>query len=391
MPRFAAGEPSLNGWKDMLREVWKLALRYYFRQRPIALIPLGAGVILLLTAAGGWGVALDHHNAGSRTSFRFTTGEDTPAAVANVLLLLGGMLVALGVAFFIPFARQDLRDRRAAAADRERRRVVVIEQRGLRSRLDSPLEAAVPAAIEGRRVPVVLNHCTISLTGEADRRQLWEAAIQLRRDIRMALADTAPDLTTIVYGGLAPVPMTFLAGLVLDDEGAVTVMDWDRTADRWRLLDCADDDERFLPVNLGAISPGTQEVMLAVSVSYGADLEGVQAVSIRNPLVELRLKSPRIGNHWSQAKQRALAHDFLQTIVGLQNLGVMRIHLFLAAPNSVVFRFGKHYDRRNMPEVIVYQYEQSTAWRFPWGIRMPRHGDPEPGLVINDHYPPDLG
>ena len=58
------------------------------------------------------------------------------------------------------------------------------------------------------------------------------------------------------------------------------------------------------------------------------------------------------------------------------------VHLFLAAPNSVVFRFGRSYDGRNMPSVIVHQYERSDPARFPWGVRMPYHGEPEPSLYI---------
>lgn len=379
----------MNGWGITLRELLKLAVSYYTRKRPAAGLLLSAGVALLLAAANGWGFAFDHQDAGSRTSLRFTTAEGTPAALTHLLAVLGAVLVVVAVALFIAFARQDILERRAAATERERRRVIVIEQRGLHSRLDSPLEDAVPDSIEGRRVALVLDHGTISAPGEADRWRLMDDAKRLRRDVRMALGDTPPGLTNIVYGGLAPVPMTFLAGGVLDDEGAVTVMDWDRTGERWRALDGPDDGERFLPVDLGSIPDGTQEVMLAVSVSYGADLGGVMAVANGNPVVALRVPAPRIGNHWSTAKQRALADDFLATISRLQDRGVTRIHLFLAAPNSVVFRFGKHYDRRNMPEVIVYQYERSGAWRFPWGIRMPGHGKPEPELVINDHYPPD--
>jgi hypothetical protein len=378
----------LSGWGETLREILKLGAAHLFRRRPAAGLLLAAGTALLLAAASGWGVSFDHQGADGRTSFRFTTGEGTPAAVTYLLAALGGALLLAAAAMLLAVARQELRERQAAAEERDRRRVVVIEQRGLHSRLDSPMADAVPAAIEGRRVPVVLDHGTIAATGEADRVRLMDDAKRLRRDVRMALGDTPPGLTTIVYGGLAPVPMTFLAGGILDDEGAVTVMDWDRTAGRWRLLDGADDGERFVPADLGEVRPGTNEVMLAVSVSYGADLDGVVAVSDGNPVVALRVPSPRIGNHWSGEKQKALADEFLTTIGRLQDLGVARIHLFLAAPNSVVFRFGKHYDRRNMPEVIVYQFERSGAWRFPWGIRMPHHGQPEPELVINDLYPP---
>ncbi len=378
----------MTGWGETLREIIRLGAMHYFRRRPVAGLLISAAVALLLAAGSGWGIAFEHQDAGSRTSLQFTTGEGTPAWVSYLQAGLATLLLMRATAMVVAVARQDLRERQAAMAERDCRRVFVIEQRGLQSRLDSPLVEAVPAAVEGRRVPLVLAHGTMSAAGEADRGRLMDDAKQLRRDVRIAVGDTPPGFISIVYGGLAPVPITFLAGMVLDDEGAVTVMDWDRTAERWRALDGVDDGDRFISADLSGIRPETSEVMLAVSVSYGTDLDGVRAVADGNPVVALRVPSPRVGNHWSLEKQRALANEFLATIGRLQDMGITRIHLFLAAPNSVVFRFGKHYDRRNMPEVIVYQYEQSGACRFPWGIRMPRHGQPEPGLVNNDHYTP---
>ncbi|WP_448549844.1 SAVED domain-containing protein, partial [Xanthomonas translucens] len=71
------------------------------------------------------------------------------------------------------------------------------------------------------------------------------------------------DLTT-VYGGLTAVPLTFLTGLLLDDEGDIVVMDWDRVASRWRLLDGQDDASRFEIT--GMEQAGAQrEVVLAIS------------------------------------------------------------------------------------------------------------------------------
>ena len=50
------------------------------------------------------------------------------------------------------------------------------------------------------------------------------------------------------------------------------------------------------------------------------------------------------------------------------------VHLIFAGPSSLVARFGSHYDKRNLPSVIVYQYEQQAEPPFPWGIRMPVAG-----------------
>lgn len=378
----------MSAWSNSVREWVDVIIRHVFPRRRIASSLLGAGIMLLIAAGSGWVAEFSQIIGTSQTSLRIATGESTPAALTWALAIVGMLLILPSAWVLTSTAKQELRERREAAAERSRRRVIVIEQRGLQARLDSPLIDAVPAALEGLRLGFVLDHGQMSATGTADRSRLFEDAKQVRRDIRKAVADTSPSQVSIVYGGISPVPMTFLAGVGLDDEGAITVMDWDRTAGRWRDLDGQDDGERFLPADLSSISPGTAEVMLAVSVSYEVDMQGVGAVADGNPVVQLRLTEPLVNNHWSCAKQDTWVEAFRGTLDRLQTLRVQRIHLFLAAPNSVVFRFGKSYSGRLHPELVVYQYERSGEWRFPWGLRMPSHGLPEPGIVVNDHHSP---
>lgn len=44
--------------------------------------------------------------------------------------------------------------------------------------------------------------------------------------------------------------------------------------------------------------------------------------------------------------------------------GVEHIHLILASQNSIAFRFGQAYDKRNLPSVSVYQYEHHQPIRY---------------------------
>jgi len=54
--------------------------------------------------------------------------------------------------------------------------------------------------------------------------------------------------------------------------------------------------------------------------------------------------------------------------------GARRAHFVLAAPNSVVFRLGRSYDKRNLPPVVVYQFENGSlpavlgAWTCRWRV-----------------------
>lgn len=63
-----------------------------------------------------------------------------------------------------------------------------------------------------------------------------------------------------------------------------------------------------------------------------------------------------------------MARDFTELLGDLMAKGVGRVHLFIAAPNSVVFTLGRHLDDRLHPEVLVYQYERSASPPFPWAV-----------------------
>ena len=184
-----------------------------------------------------------------------------------------------------------------------------------------------------------------------------------------------------VYGGLAPVPLTFLTGVLMDDENSVTVMDWDRHSGIWRTLNEDDDGKRFSSTGLDIVGTGATEVALVVSVSYNVDMSGVRQKVGNMPIVILTLDSGSPDCHWSEDKQKALGRQFLNSIITLGNRGIKYLHLFLAAQNSVVFRFGRLYDKRNLPVVIVYQYQPKESPTFSWGIRMPVAGNEKPEII----------
>ena len=117
----------------------------------------------------------------------------------------------------------------------------------------------------------------------------------------------------------------------------------------------------------------SEEAVLAVAFSYPISSEDL-ASTFSAPVVNMALDGLSSDAHWSQSKQNRLAQEFMETIKSLSARGVKQIHLVLAAPNSVVFTFGRRYDKRNLPEIIVYQYERGQSPAYPWGVRMPVAG-----------------
>lgn len=337
---------------------------WLFRRRSPSLILLrmGAGLFALLLV--GWAVSISIPGKHGASVFRFDTSTETPAVLTYGAFVLAAVLVVAGLVGF-----------RREQQELAKKKVIVIEARGLRDDPGSPLVAAIPAALQGRKDQVL-----VDLRQRVKDGQIVEPVYavgklaSLPADLALRTGGLDRQDITYVYGGLAPVPLTFLTGVLLDDEGSLVIMDWDRHQARWRELDGIDDGKRFIGSGLDIVRHGCREVTLAISVSYSADLEGVRRKFPQTPVVHLKLEDGVPDAHWSEEKQKALGKQFLETVIALGNLGVDTIHLVLAAPNSVVFRFGRLYDKRNLPKIIVYQYEKSQEPPYPWGVLMPVSG-----------------
>ncbi|MFK7997385.1 MAG: SAVED domain-containing protein [Granulosicoccus sp.] len=83
-------------------------------------------------------------------------------------------------------------------------------------------------------------------------------------------------------------------------------------------------------------------VVLSVSFSYLASTASIVS-SFAHPIVSLTMQNAPLSDHWSLDKQRRLSQDFTNVIKSLTARAVKRIHLAMAAPNSIVFHFGGRY------------------------------------------------
>ena len=196
----------------------------------------------------------------------------------------------------------------------------------------------------------------------------------LRQQLRQKRDAAGPGNAVLVYGGMAPVPFTFLVGMMIGNEADLTVMDWDRFEGRWREIDGPDDGQRLSVTGLDELPEGTTEVAVAVAVSYPSDIAAIRNTLSDMSLVCAALASPSTSAHWSAEKQAELARDFTNLLGELLEKGIKQVHLFIAAPNSVVFALGRHYDDRLHPDAAVYQYERSATPPFPWAVELPTHG-----------------
>ena len=363
----------------LFEHFFRSVIDWLFRRRSPALIVMRIGLGCLTLAVGaGWvlNVSLPWHE--SQLEINLSSAGGTPAIVVYLAAFLGTACLIVGLVWEGCRYRAD--QRRLS-----RNKVIVIEARGLRDASGEPLTEAVPQSLKGHREQVFIDlrqHVQDGLIVEPSA--AVERLNSLPADLDRRVNGVDRRDISYVYGGLTPVPFTFLTGLLIDDEGSVTIMDWDRHAEEWRTLDENDDGRRFIVTGLEEIPVNSAEVALAVSVSYRTDAIGVRDKVGGMPLVEMILDEGTTDSHWSQEKQKVLGRQFLNTVIALGNGGVERVHLFLAAQNSVVFRFGRLYDKRNLPEVLVYQYQRESSPVYPWAIRMPVSGA-QNATVVQDN------
>ncbi|PWJ91166.1 hypothetical protein C8D77_104513 [Mesorhizobium loti] len=350
---------------DTVDFVIRSAAGWFFRARNAeSWIFRGAVTVLIAIHGANWVFKYSGPIWGTAGSVEIGTGGAVPNGILwAVTVVCALLMIGSAVWAWMRYANEQKR--------LSRKKVFVIEGRGLRDDDGSPLKAAVPDSIVGARVDLVM-----------DLRQRKDGVIVDPGDLLQPVAgmktlfhqlqkgNDRSDLTT-VYGGLTAVPFTFLTGVLLDDEGDVVVMDWDRGASRWRLLDGPDDGLRFEVTGIDEAG-SAREVVLAVSVSYTVKSEDL-ATTFAHPVVRMMLPDLQ-SSHWSQVKQSALADQFLGVLKQLDAAGVERIHLVLAAQNSAVFNLARRYDKRNLPNLVVYQFERAQNPKYPWGIEMPVAG-----------------
>lgn len=334
---------------------------WWFRVAAIERFLIGASLGLLTAVYGGVPLIIELLRLVLRT---VPTGtEKVSAAIESVDVAILGIALLLIVAGLILAVTRFVGETQV----RSKKRNVVIEARGLRDDDGNALADTIAKCHNGAVTPVLLD-LRNRLDGRviAPERALDDIMAMYRSFQQYRKDGDRADVTTF-YGGLAPVPYTFLTGVLLDDESSIVIYDWDRSREAWRKIKGEDDGARFVMDGLDAIAD-VSEVTLAIAFSYPVNDEDL-ATTFSLPTIRLTLDGMSSDSHWSQKKQNRLAQDFLEVAKQLSEKGVRRINLVLAAPNSVVFTFGRRYDKRNLPEIVVYQYQRGENPAYPWGVR----------------------
>lgn len=350
-----------------------LLIKWFTRQRKPPFIFLAAGLaVLKMTGGFSWQVILSFRDYG------VTASNPEGNFITSVLVpLLGIILCLTGTIWAVCGAITDWRRN-------DRKRVVVIRGEGLRKVASSNIDSQIHKRQSGQLVHLDINITQNLRDGYVIRpAEVFRNSVQpLIRNLYQHLDTTARGDTEIVYAGMLPVPFLFWIGNVLDDKGPVTLCDWNRATEAWQVIsdDKPDDGDSFQQETV--VEGNGKDTVVAVSFSYHADLTNIQKCFPGLRVEHLYLKQINFDNHWSIEKQQRLSLQFIELVKTLQQQGVKRLHLILVAPSSVSVNFGRRYDSRNLPELIVYQYEKSDDDIYPWGIYAISHGREEGGFIL---------
>jgi hypothetical protein len=337
------------------------AVDWLFRRRQPGLVLIRSAIVLAVALMGGLAFSI---------SLPFDTGPmnlsySTDAGPASVVtwILLAVVLILIAAGFGLIFA-----DRKRLA----RQRVVAVEFRGLHDGSGAALMDAIPDRFDAHRDAEVIDLRQGLINGVIVSPEVAVSKLMALRD-RLDAREAGRDRADLQYvaGGIAPVPLLFLAGLLLDDEAPVTIMDWDRNARIWRELDGQDDGERFVISGLDGVAEDQDALILAIGYSFPIDLPAAKARVGDLPVVSLTVPTHSTTTHWSEEKQRALAQQFIDVMIALKGRRVRLAHLFIAAPASLSLRLGSHYDQRLFPRAIAHQYDSGEPPAFTWAIRLP--------------------
>ena len=174
----------------------------------------------------------------------------------------------------------------------------------------------------------------------------------------------------IVFAGLAPVPLLYAAGVRLSTRQNQRVMDYNRFEQKWHMLDELDDGERVTITYPQRLIGADIAFVLPFTINIA---ESQIPASLKDKIVWVRLDNagPRTDAISSDEKLKSIlrtVHDAIRNLRSRQGYEhVEKVHLFIGAQASTVFKLGTEYQPNAYPEICVYHF-QGGEGRYTWGI-----------------------
>jgi hypothetical protein len=188
---------------------------------------------------------------------------------------------------------------------------------------------------------------------------------------------------SIAYYGKAHIPFVFAAGYAAQADVPVQFYELKRGADAgWRAIQSGSDADLPMTEERQAYGMG-EDATIRISVSYEVgDADVQERIKDRHSDIHIRVAQPRIDCITHSVQVDAIAQTFRAELDKLTGGSAppKRIHLFIAAPMSVVFALGRALSPTIHAPVFVHNFSQASTPRYAWAVQI--NGVPEPVVTV---------
>lgn len=174
------------------------------------------------------------------------------------------------------------------------------------------------------------------------------------------------------YGGIAQVPLTFVAGTLFENTSKVEVYDWNREQEKTYLIDSGGESLKFAVDEPQSVQGNSIaiEIALTYPINHKNTIDAVGDL----PTIKIQAENLERDNTSTKEAQESVYKEFHLLLDKYSSNGVNEIHIFVAAQNSMVFQLGRQISKRVHKKIIIWQYEAQSEPPNPWGISITNDG-----------------
>lgn len=351
----------INKLIDTTGDVFRLYIKTRFVRNPgSAAISAGLFILVLLLSAN-YAAKIGVNLVWLKVDATASTQSPSPAW-ESALLGLATFLIVSGMAWLFYCAhRQSKRD----DEENERKVVFCVQFDAYNEIIPALLSAEVPTEIKGKRIQILL-HKRDALVGGYGVEDVAHEVMYIKNTLLQHAAGLNLGDISVCAGGMAPVPLLFMLGNVLEDDRKINWAEWERKIGKWLWSSDGIPVQTWSMPTLDAIQ--TSDVVLRSGITYPIAAQDVSKAFPNHHVVVWEPKENLFQVVFDEASCIAICDEFKNLMRQLSSKGVKRVHFLLACSTALTMRLGSVLDPRNMPDVIVYQYEKNSDLVYVWGL-----------------------
>jgi hypothetical protein len=195
----------------------------------------------------------------------------------------------------------------------------------------------------------------VCLLADLPRSGWGAAALAQTRAIESLLAATPPERSRFAVFSLARIPLAVHLGYVLGDRARVALHQYDRDRGTWTWRDTASQPGLALRESRRGKRNGAAS--LRVSLSAPVPRDGIAPAEL-----DFEIAAPAPSVRWLRSADQLteLSRLYEQALARARERGCRVIHLYYAGPAAGAIAFGRAYNPRMNPALVLYDYRHGA-------------------------------